>query len=165
MCAFPFLESRSSERNRVTRSTPTYFRQTCGLLSNRDVRTVCSCQQSDFSTKSRHRQRGRSERPRYSSTAPSISLSLRGRRSASLIHSRPYIPIYMRINAPSTRVLNPEFYFYYHSLIIVHKNRYASSSRRKFMLQRELNLLFAEINLNLDISESEDKTRNKYYRS
>jgi len=42
--------ARSSERNRVTRSTPTYFRQTCGQY--RDVRTVCSCQPSDFSKRS-----------------------------------------------------------------------------------------------------------------
>lgn len=90
-------QARSSERNRVTRSTPTYFRQTYGLLRNRDVRTVCSCQSSDFSTKSRHRQRDRARRSerttRHSGAAPSISLSLRGRRSASLtlIHSRSYV--------------------------------------------------------------------------
>jgi len=48
--AFPFLERGHLERNRVTRSTPTYFRQTCGQY--RDVRTVCSCQPSDFSKRS-----------------------------------------------------------------------------------------------------------------
>lgn len=33
------------------------------------------------------------------------------------------------------------------------------------MLQRELNLLFIEISLNFDISESEDEMRDKYYQA
>ena len=105
-------QARSSERNRATRSAPTYFRQTYGLLSNRDVRIVCSCQPSDFSAKSRHHQLGRARRSerttRHSGAAPSISLSLRGRcealrlRSFTLVHTyvnkyvHTYIHSYIR---------------------------------------------------------------------
>jgi len=90
-------QARSSERNRVTRSAPTYFRQTYGLLSKRDVRTVCSCQSSDFSAKSHQRGRARrSERTtRHSSAAPSISLSLRGRREALRLRSFTLIRTYV----------------------------------------------------------------------
>lgn len=92
-------QARSSERNRVTRSAPTYFRQTYGLLSNCDVRTVCSCQPSDFSAESRHRQRSRARRSerttRHSGAAPSISLSLRGRREALRLRSFTLVRTYV----------------------------------------------------------------------
>lgn len=86
-----------SEIERRDMSAATYFRQAYGLhLRNRDVRIVCSCQPGDFSAKSAASSAGQSatkRTTRRSGAAPSISLSLRGRRSASLtlIHSRSYV--------------------------------------------------------------------------
>lgn len=167
VCAFPFLKSRSRERNRVTRSTPTYFRQTCGLLSNRDVRTVCSCQPSDFSTKSRHRQRGRARRSERTTTAlrrGALDFTFITRPAKRFAHSLSSVRTYVRTRVyayqymqPSTRVLNASrvLFLLSRSLVIVSKNRYAPSPRRKSALGGELNLFFAETSLNFDISESE----------
>lgn len=117
MCAFPFLKSRSPERNQVTRSTPTYFRQTCGLLSNRDVRTVCSCQPSDFSTKSRHRQRGRARRSERTTTAlqrGALDFTFITRPTKCFAHSLSSAHTYVRAYQCMRRVrayLTPSFIF------------------------------------------------------
>lgn len=67
------------------------------------VRTVCSCQPSDFSAKSRHRQQGRARRSertaRHSGAAPSISLSLRGRREALRLRSFTLVRSFVRTYA------------------------------------------------------------------
>lgn len=132
-------QARSSERNRVTRSAPTYFRQTYGLLSNRDVRTVCSCQPSYFSTESRGIVSGAerdeaNERPGTPARRPRFHFHYEaGAKRFAYAHSLSFVRTYVRMYVLTRRdlrmrrvhaYLTPyECFIFYHGLVIARKNR------------------------------------------